>query len=80
MNRVTIEKITLTAQLVLSLVLILGFFGALYIAWFSDSAIADARLRIIDTMVGALGTMVMAVVTYWFARQRNASADKPADQ
>lgn len=68
------DNITLVAQLMLSVLLIVGFFGALYIAWFSHSAVSPERLRVIDTMVGALGSMVMAVVTYWFARQRNAVA------
>ena len=74
-----IDRITAIAQLTLSIILVTGFFGALYIAWFSSSSIEPERLRIIDTMVGALGTMVMAVVTYWFARQRNAVTDARAE-
>lgn len=68
------ERITLIAQLSLSYLLIGGFGWALHLAWFAQIDIAPERLRIIDTMVGSLGTMVMAVVTYWFARQRNAVA------
>ena len=71
------ERITLVAQLILSILLFGAFGWALYLAWYASGEIQAERLRIIDTMVGSLGTMVMAVVTYWFARQRNAVAEKP---
>lgn len=75
MKRITVEKITLVAQFLLTMVLFAGFFIAFYIAWFSSVVIDDGRLRIIDTMVGSLGTMTAMAAAYWFARQRNASAD-----
>lgn len=72
----TTDRITVIAQLALSAVLIIGFFGALYVAWFSNSGIPADNLRIIDTMVGTLAGMTSSVIAYWFARQRNAVADK----
>jgi protein-S-isoprenylcysteine O-methyltransferase Ste14 len=68
----TTDKVTMVAQIVLSVLLFLGFFLALYFAWFSNAEISDQRLRIIDTMVGVLGTTFAMVISFWFARQRNA--------
>lgn len=70
------DVVAMVAQLVLSVLLFVGFFVALYVAWFSPVKIDPDRLRIIDTMVGVLGAAFIAVVSFWFARQRNAVAEK----
>lgn len=68
---------TLIAQAALSVVLVAGFFLSLAFAWFSNVEIPPERLRVIDTMNGSLGAAFIAVVSYWFARQRNAVAEAP---
>ena len=75
----TIDKITMIAQLTLSVLLFLGFFVALYLAWFSNVTISAERLRVVDTMVGVLGTAFAMVISFWFARQRNAVKEEPDD-
>lgn len=73
------ERITLIAQLVLSLLVFSSFDIALYMAWFAQGEIPAERLRIVDTMVGSLGTLLTVVGAYWFARQRNAIAAKEGE-
>jgi arginine exporter protein ArgO len=73
----TTDKVTMVAQLMLSVLLFVGFFVALYMAWFSPHTIDPSRLRIIDTMVGVLGTTFAMVISFWFARQRNAVKEVP---
>lgn len=76
----TTDKVTMGAQIVLSILLFIGFFVALYVAWFSPHKIDPDRLRVIDTMVGVLGTTFAMVISFWFARQRNAvAAPEPHD-
>lgn len=74
------DRVTMGAQIVLSVLLFIGFFLALYIAWFSDVKIEDGRLRIIDTMVGVLGATFTMIVSFWFARQRNAVKEAPSEE
>lgn len=66
------DRVTMVAQLVLSILLFAGFFIALYLAWFSPHTLEPERYRVIDTMVGVLGATFTMVVGFWFARQRNA--------
>lgn len=68
----TTDKVTMGAQIVLSILLFIGFHVALYLAWFSPHQIDPERLRIIDTMVGVLGAAFTMTIAFWFARQRNA--------
>jgi arginine exporter protein ArgO len=70
----TTDRITMIAQIVLSILLFIGFHVALYLAWFSPHEIDPERLRIIDTMVGVLGAAFTMTIAFWFARQRNAVA------
>ena len=70
----TTDKVTMGAQILLSMLLFIGFFVALYMAWFSPVQISAERLRIVDTMVGVLGATFTMVIGFWFARQRNAVA------
>lgn len=69
------DTIAMVAQLVLSVLLFVGFFLAMYFAWFSDTKITIERLRLLDTMVGVLGTTFTMVISFWFARQRNSVAE-----
>jgi hypothetical protein len=74
------DTVTMLAQLTLSLLLFMGFFVALYVAWFSPVKVEADRLRVIDTMVGVLGATFTMVVGFWFARQRNAVAEKTNEE
>jgi hypothetical protein len=76
----TIDRITLVAQLFLTALLFVGFHVALYLAWFSPHTLEPERYRVIDTMVGVLGATFTMVVSFWFARQRNAVKEAPDDR
>lgn len=66
-----VERITAIAQAVLTLILVLGFFAGIYLAWFADVEISPERLRIVDTMNGVAGSLAMMAAGFWLQRQRN---------
>jgi ABC-type sulfate transport system permease component len=71
------DRITMVAQVMLTALLFVGFHVALYLAWFSPHTLEPERYRVIDTMVGVLGATFTMVVSFWFARQRNAVKEVP---
>ncbi|MCW5568773.1 MAG: hypothetical protein KIS84_11160 [Dokdonella sp.] len=68
------ERVTIVAQLAITVLVVLGFFGMLALVTLGRAKLDPAQIRLADTMVGVLGTILTQIVAYWFARQRNAVA------
>lgn len=70
----SLDRITIVAQLAITVLVVLGFFSMLGLVTLGRATLDPAQIRLADTMVGVLGTILTQIVAYWFARQRNAVA------
>jgi hypothetical protein len=69
------DRITLVAQLAITLIVVVGFFVMLGIVTMGRASIPTDQMRLADTLFGALCAVLVQIASYWFARQRNAVAD-----
>lgn len=69
------DRVTLIAQLSITLVVVLGFFAMLGIVTMGRASIPSDQMRLADTLFGALCAVLVQIASYWFARQRNAVSD-----
>lgn len=72
----SLDRITIVAQLAITVLVVLGFFAMLGLVTLGRATLDPAQIRLADTMVGVLGTILTQIVAYWFARQRNAVAQQ----
>lgn len=72
----SLDRVTIIAQLAITVLVVLGFFAMLGLVTLGRAKLDPAQIRLADTMVGVLGTILTQIVAYWFARQRNAIAQE----
>lgn len=58
------------AQLWLTILFVVGYFGVLYVLLVGKAAVDDSHSDTLHALLGVLTATVVQVMGYWFARQR----------
>lgn len=63
-------RVTAVAQIGLSILFLIGYFGALVLFLFGEVHVAPVWRDQLGVMLGVLTAGVMAILNFWFARNR----------
>jgi hypothetical protein len=66
------------AQFILSLIIIVGFLGAIAATFYYHAELTATQLTLIASLLSTLGTVFTLTANFWFARHRPQSG-APAD-
>jgi len=67
---VNVTRVTAVAQIGLSVLFLLGYFGALVLFLFGEVHVAPVWRDQLGVMLGVLTAGVMSILGFWFSRNR----------